>query len=197
MTLSLGSAKSRKPKRERCPPGPSLITNLRDTHKTGLSQAPINSSTSLHFFSGGRRFQNLFTNLREYFATPRSLMCVRLYTSLDRQTDEHVLKEDTIMPRKARLLFLCLWGALLMGLVGIAEDGPTEAPAGFDTPTLTPNKSHSNGIPEPVPGDTFALDQTVFEEQEDIKAGLGPVYNSTLLCWLPSESCNRWAQPDY
>ncbi len=82
------------------------------------------------------------------------------------------------MPRKARLLFLCLWGALLMGLVGIAEDGPTEAPAGFDTPTLTPNKSHSNGIPEPVPGDTFALDQTVFEEQEDIKAGLGPVYNN-------------------
>jgi hypothetical protein len=50
MTLSLGSAKSWKPKRERCPPGPGLITDLRDTHKTGLSQESINSSTSLHLF---------------------------------------------------------------------------------------------------------------------------------------------------
>ena len=84
-----------------------------------------------------------------------------------------------IMPRKARLLFLCLCGALLMGLIAIAQKGPTEAPAGFDTPTLTPNQSQSNGIPEPVPGDTFALDQTHFEEQEDNAAGLGPVYNAT------------------
>jgi hypothetical protein len=50
------------------------------------------------------------------------------------------------MPKNARLLLICLWGALLMGLVGIAQDGPTEAPAGFDTPTLNPNQSHSNGI---------------------------------------------------
>lgn len=84
-----------------------------------------------------------------------------------------------IMPRKARLLFLCLCGALLMGLIAIAQKGPTEAPAGFDTPTLTPNQSQSNGIAEPVPGDTFALDQTHFEEQEDNAAGLGPVYNAT------------------
>lgn len=83
------------------------------------------------------------------------------------------------MPRKATRLFLCLWGALLIGLVTLAQKGPTEAPAGFDTPTLTPNLSHSNGIMEPVPGDTFALDQTRFEEQEDNKAGLGPVYNAT------------------
>lgn len=84
-----------------------------------------------------------------------------------------------IMPRKARLLFLCLCGALLMGLIAIGQNGPTEAPTGFDTPTLTPNQSHSNGIPELVPGDYFALDQTHFEEQEDNKAGLGPVYNAT------------------
>ena len=83
------------------------------------------------------------------------------------------------MPRKTTLLFISFWGVLLMGLVGIAQNGPTEAPAGFDTPTLTPNESHSNGIPELVPGDTFALDQTHFEEQEDNKAGLGPVYNAT------------------
>jgi hypothetical protein len=66
-----------------------------------------------------------------------------------------------------------------MGLIAIAQNGPTEAPAGFDTPTLTPNQSQSNGIAEPVSGDTFALDQTHFEEQEDNKAGLGPVYNAT------------------
>jgi CxxC motif-containing protein (DUF1111 family) len=83
------------------------------------------------------------------------------------------------MPRKTTLLFICFWGVLLLGLVAIAQNGPTEAPAGFDTPTLTPNQSQSNGIPEPVPGDTFALDQTHFEEQEDNKAGLGPVYNAT------------------
>jgi CxxC motif-containing protein (DUF1111 family) len=83
------------------------------------------------------------------------------------------------MTRKVTLLCFCLWGALLIGLVAMAQKGPAEAPAGFDTPTLTPNLSHSNGIPEPVPGDTFALDQTHFEEQEDNKAGLGPVYNAT------------------
>ena len=84
-----------------------------------------------------------------------------------------------MVPRRAKLLFLCLCGALLMGLIAIAQNAPTEAPAGFDTPTLTPNQSHSNGIPELVPGDTFALDQAHFEEQEDNKAGLGPVYNAT------------------
>jgi CxxC motif-containing protein (DUF1111 family) len=84
-----------------------------------------------------------------------------------------------MVPRKAKLLFLCLCGALVMGFIAIAQNAPTEAPAGFDTPTLTPNQSQSNGIPEPVPGDTFALDQTHFEEQEDNKAGLGPVYNAT------------------
>jgi hypothetical protein len=50
MTLSLGPAKSRKLKREPCPPGSSLITDLRGIHKKGLSQVSINSSTSLHFF---------------------------------------------------------------------------------------------------------------------------------------------------
>jgi CxxC motif-containing protein (DUF1111 family) len=56
----------------------------------------------------------------------------------------------------------------------------TEAPAGFDTPTLvrTPgSKSSSNGIVEP-PGDTFALDQQIYETQHDVTTGLGPVYNA-------------------
>ncbi len=55
----------------------------------------------------------------------------------------------------------------------------TEAPAGFDTPTLAQNpgsKSSSNGIAEP-PGDSFELDQRVYETFHDVESGLGPVYN--------------------
>jgi CxxC motif-containing protein (DUF1111 family) len=55
----------------------------------------------------------------------------------------------------------------------------TEAPAGFDTPTLVANpgsKSSSNGLIEPL-GDTFALDQQIYETFHDVNSGLGPVYN--------------------
>src|ERR1700722_20178701 len=55
----------------------------------------------------------------------------------------------------------------------------TEAPTGFDTPTLIPSpgsKSSSNGLVE-APGDTFALDQQFYEMQHDVNSGLGPVYN--------------------
>jgi CxxC motif-containing protein (DUF1111 family) len=57
---------------------------------------------------------------------------------------------------------------------------PTEAPAGFDTPTLVEDpgsKSSSNGIAEP-PGDSFQLDQHVYETIHDASTGLGPVYNA-------------------
>lgn len=64
----------------------------------------------------------------------------------------------------------------------LAQQGATEAPAGFDTPTLqTQNagsQSLSNGILEP-PGDTFATDQQIFEKREDASLGLGPVFNAT------------------
>jgi hypothetical protein len=64
----------------------------------------------------------------------------------------------------------------------LAQQAATEAPAGFDTPTLqNPNagsQSSSNGISEP-PGDTFARDQQVFEKREDAGLGLGPVFNAT------------------
>jgi CxxC motif-containing protein (DUF1111 family) len=79
-------------------------------------------------------------------------------------------------------LLLGLAGVMVIRFAGAAQQDPiptpTPAPAGFDTPTLDPGESGSNGMPEP-PGDTFALDQTHFEEQEDNKAGLGPVYNAT------------------
>jgi hypothetical protein len=57
---------------------------------------------------------------------------------------------------------------------------PTEAPAGFDTPTLVQSpgsKSASNGIAEP-PGDTFGLDQQIYETAHDVNSGLGPVFNA-------------------
>ncbi len=62
-----------------------------------------------------------------------------------------------------------------------AEDpAPTEAPAGFDTPTLIAapgSKSSSNGLAQPA-GDTFAFDQQIYETQHDVTTGLGPVYNA-------------------
>jgi CxxC motif-containing protein (DUF1111 family) len=57
---------------------------------------------------------------------------------------------------------------------------PTDAPAGFDTPTLVKDpgsKSSSNGIAEP-PGDRFVLDQQIYETAHDVNTGLGPVFNA-------------------
>ena len=67
-----------------------------------------------------------------------------------------------------------------IGVLGLAQDSPTEAPAGFDTPTLAQNpgsQGKSSGITEPA-GDTFALDQQIYETTHDASTGLGPVYNA-------------------
>jgi len=69
---------------------------------------------------------------------------------------------------------------MAVALAGVAQQAPTEAPAGFDTPTLAQNSgsnSLSNGIAEP-PGDSYALDQTKFEQDHDASTGLGPVFNA-------------------
>jgi CxxC motif-containing protein (DUF1111 family) len=71
-------------------------------------------------------------------------------------------------------------GVMAIGLAGVAQQAPTEAPAGFDTPTLAQSpgsQSISNGIAQP-PGDTYALDQTRFEQDHDASTGLGPVFNA-------------------
>jgi len=79
-------------------------------------------------------------------------------------------------------LFLLSVGGFLATIVLVAQQAATEAPAGFDTPTLqTTNagsQSSSNGIAEPA-GDTFARDQQVFEKREDPSLGLGPLFNAT------------------
>src|ERR1700720_329779 len=87
-----------------------------------------------------------------------------------------------LMPHWRKVLLCsCLFAtlaALGTGLARVAAKSATEAPAGFDTPSFNSAQSISNGIVEP-PGDTFARDQQVYEENETVAKGLGPVYNAT------------------
>src|SRR6202051_903983 len=80
-----------------------------------------------------------------------------------------------------RLTAVVIWaiGMQMPLWAGAAQQPATEAPAGFDTPTLIKNpgsRSVSNGIAEPT-GDNFALDQQSYEMQHDVDSGLGPVFN--------------------
>lgn len=84
------------------------------------------------------------------------------------------------MNHKYISLLIFLLAVLAVDIAVIAREYATEAPAGFDTPTLAQNpgsQSISNGIAQP-PGDTYALDQTKFEEDHDAGTGLGPVFNA-------------------
>jgi CxxC motif-containing protein (DUF1111 family) len=83
--------------------------------------------------------------------------------------------------RRKVLLCSCLFAALTVlgtGLARVTAKSATEAPAGFNTPSFNGAQSVSNGIVEP-PGDTFARDQEVYEENHSVQTGLGPVYNAT------------------
>src|SRR4029077_14022655 len=90
----------------------------------------------------------------------------------------HLSEEDT-MTRTCHSARVLLLGVLAAACPAMAQPSATEAPAGFDTPTLAANpgsQSTSNGIAEP-PGDTYALDQQIYELIHDVNTGLGPVYN--------------------
>ncbi len=97
---------------------------------------------------------------------------------------------ETLMPpRRKVLLCFCLFASLTAlgtGPVGTASNSATEAPAGFNTPSFNSAASIHNGLVEP-PGDTFARDQQVYEQNENVVQGLAPVYNP-FLCHLSSES---------
>ena len=84
------------------------------------------------------------------------------------------------MTHRSICICLLLLGVTALAVFGLAQDSPTEAPAGFDTPTVIQNpgsQSKSNGIAEPA-GDTYALDQLAFETAHDASTGLGPVFNA-------------------
>ncbi len=87
-----------------------------------------------------------------------------------------------LMPHWRKVLLCsCLFAALTAlgtGLARVAAKSATEAPAGFNTPSFNGAQSVSNGIAEP-PGDTFARDQEVYEQNHSVQTGLGPVYNAT------------------
>ena len=68
--------------------------------------------------------------------------------------------------------------SLTIGLAGISSHSFQEAPTGFNTPSFNGAQSVSNGIVEPA-GDSFALDQQVYELNHSVQTGLGPVYNAT------------------
>jgi len=79
------------------------------------------------------------------------------------------------------LLYSCPIAILIAsgaGLARVAADSPTEAPAGFNTPSFNGAQSVSNGIVEPA-GDTYALDQQIYELDHSVATGLGPIYNAT------------------
>jgi len=81
------------------------------------------------------------------------------------------------MTRKLRALLLLT--GLHTPLWAQSPSAATEAPAGFDTPTLVlqpGSRSSSNGIAEPG-GDKFDLDQAIYETLHDVNSGLGPLYN--------------------
>jgi CxxC motif-containing protein (DUF1111 family) len=86
-----------------------------------------------------------------------------------------------MQPANNRLLLSLLAAALTVAAGLIAQSAPTEAPAGFSTPPLTPNlppQSVSNGVEEPA-GDSFLTDQAKFEQIHDPSNGLGPLFNAT------------------
>jgi CxxC motif-containing protein (DUF1111 family) len=89
---------------------------------------------------------------------------------------------EVVRPMKNKYIsiLILLLAVVAMDVAVIAREYATEAPAGFDTPTLAQNpgsQSVSNGIAQP-PGDTYALDQTKFEQDHDANTGLGPVFNA-------------------
>jgi len=74
-----------------------------------------------------------------------------------------------------------LFMVFILGTVTyVLSQGSSQAPTGFDTPTLSENpgsQSLSNGFPIPS-GDTFGANQATFEEVDGVDKGLGPIYNA-------------------
>jgi len=84
------------------------------------------------------------------------------------------------MKRRKLPLLLCITAmAAAFAIVGIAQSA-TPAPAAYATPVVNDHTGYvSNGFTPNDPDDTtFKDDADVFMEEEDIGAGLGPIYNA-------------------
>ena len=79
------------------------------------------------------------------------------------------------MTRRKLSLIVCIAGMAVLAVVGIAQSA-TNAPAAYATPLNNDQSGAvSNGFTSNA---TFAADEAVFMEEEDIGVGLGPVYNA-------------------
>jgi CxxC motif-containing protein (DUF1111 family) len=79
------------------------------------------------------------------------------------------------MKNRNKVLAVSIVAGAMLGMVAISQS-PSNAPASFATP-LNNNQSGavSNGMTDNA---TFSADEAVFMEEEDIGAGLGPIYNA-------------------
>jgi cytochrome c551/c552 len=115
---------------------------------------------------------------KSYLRESLSALCSWVRIGLNKF--KSVLEVVVPMNRKYISILVLLLAVVAIDLAGIAREYATEAPAGFDTPTLAQNpgsQSVSNGIAQPA-GDTYTLDQTKFEQDHDASTGLGPVFNA-------------------
>jgi CxxC motif-containing protein (DUF1111 family) len=79
------------------------------------------------------------------------------------------------MTRRKLPLLLCIAGMAVLAGIGIAQT-TTQAPAAYATPLNNDQSGAvSNGF---TTNATFSADEAIFMEEEDIAAGLGPVYNA-------------------
>ena len=78
-------------------------------------------------------------------------------------------------------IIVCVSALILGSGVGLRLAGqgtPPDAPAGYDTPTLSESpgsQSHGNGM---LADADFGAAQATFEEEDGVDKGLGPVYNA-------------------
>ncbi len=104
------------------------------------------------------------------------------------------------MKQKFIAVLVLLVAIVAVGLAGLAQDTPTEAPAGFDTPTLVQNpgsQSHSNGIAQPA-GDTTPMTKESTKQltiparvwDPCLTPGLAPIVIRTPSAAAPANSPN-------
>src|SRR5580692_3142497 len=108
------------------------------------------------------------------FESSLNVVCGNVMFAVCHETVTHrILWEGNVKKLIRTAVFMAAIG-MHVPLWAAPPQPVTEAPAGFDTPTLVKapgSMSVSNGIVEPG-GDQFALDQQIYETQHDVTTGL-------------------------